>query len=202
MEAMRPALAKRFGRDPSEGDLAWAFLNAESMRCAANREWGVYASVRLSMAAALELEGKTSRALSFYFEHCYLCLNGPQNIMKIITNGRTSFLRGEPMFRPSDGFIGPTVVQKVRELVERLGLDEEAERKIFMTEADRVYRGMKAPLSPDEAWEMFASQVSGAAQTPSAEPCQENVPVVTKTAAPRRIMIKVSEMAAWLLRCV
>ncbi len=202
MEAMRPSLAKRFGRDPSEGDLAWAFLNAETLRRAANREWGVYTSVRLSMAAMLEMEGKTSRALSFYFEHCYLCLNGPRNIGRIITNGRTSFARGEPMFRPSEGLIGPVVIQKVRELVERLGLDEEAERKIFMIEADRVYRGMKAPLSPEEAWEMLASQLSGAARTTAAGPYQEDVPVVAQVGAPCGLMIKVGEMAAWLLRRV
>jgi hypothetical protein len=202
MEAMRPSLTKRFGRDPSEGDLAWAFLNAETVRRAANREWGVYTSVRLSMAAVLELEGKTSRALSFYFEHCYLCLNGPQNIGKLIKNGKTSFLRGEPMFRPSDGLIGSAVVHKVKELVERLGLDQEAERKIFMTEADRVYRGMEAPVSPEEAWQMLASQMSGAAQTTEAEPYRKDVPVVAKIATPRGLMSTIGRMAAWFLRRV
>ena len=161
------------------------------------------------MAAVLELEGKTSRALSFYFEHCYLCLNGPRNIGKIITNGRTSFARGEPMFRPSEGLIGPVVIQKVRELIERLDLDDEAERKIFMVEADRVYRGMKAPLSPEEAWEMLASQLSGAAQTTAAGPhqtaagpYQEDVPVVAKIAAQRGLMSKVRWLATWFLRRV
>jgi DNA-directed RNA polymerase subunit RPC12/RpoP len=66
MEKCRERLAEKFGKSPPDMDVAWAYLNQETMHHAKQRDWGLYRNTRLSMAAILEDHQKPAEALKYY----------------------------------------------------------------------------------------------------------------------------------------
>jgi hypothetical protein len=159
MEKIRPKLAQRFGRAPSDGDVAWAYLNKMAGDAAKKRQWGLYRNTRLSMGAALEQEGKLSRSFCFYLEACYLDLNGPQNVGEIVSFGKHSFFPNEPNFKASAVVLSPSVIDKLLEIINRLRLGEDQVRLEFMKTAERDYQNLKLPVSPDKAWETLSASL-------------------------------------------
>ena len=158
MEKLRPLLAEKFGKTPSDKDVAWAYLNHKTIDHAKHRQWGLYRNTRLSMAAVLEDEGKLEAALRHYLEVCYLDLNGPQNRGQIVTNGKSRLGPGCD-FLLEDAFLAPAVVGKVMEIILALKLDEHHVRNDFMHFATREMRGLKPPVSPERAWEKLSAEL-------------------------------------------
>jgi DNA-directed RNA polymerase subunit RPC12/RpoP len=69
MEKCRKRLAEKFGKSPSDIDVAWDYLHQEAIRHAKKRDWGLYRNTRLSMAAILEKDEKPAEALKYYSGH-------------------------------------------------------------------------------------------------------------------------------------
>jgi hypothetical protein len=155
MERLRPDLAKKFGKDPSDSDVAWAYLNQKTLEYMKDRKWGLYRNTRLSMGAVLENNGKLESALRHYLEVCYLDLNGPQNRGTIITNGESRVAPGRD-FSPNDAFLAPTVVSKIKEIIVRLQLSELQVKDDFMRFAEREMRGL-LPVTADQAWNKLSA---------------------------------------------
>jgi uncharacterized Zn finger protein (UPF0148 family) len=158
MEKLRPLLAEKFSKPPSDRDIAWAYLNQKTLDHAKHRRWGLYRNTRLSMAAVLDDEGKLEAALGYYLDVCYLDLNGPQNRGQIVTNGKSKVAPGHD-FLLEDAFLAPAVVAKITEIILALKLNEHQVRNDFMHFAKREMHGLKPPVSPERAWEKLSAEL-------------------------------------------
>jgi DNA-directed RNA polymerase subunit RPC12/RpoP len=157
MEKCRERLAEKFGKSPSDKDVAWAYLNQETMRHAKQRNWGLYTNTRLSMAAILEEHEKPAEALKYYLEVCYLDLNGPQNTGGADPELLTSLSMQD--FMINDAFLAPAVIDKILEIVLVLKLDENQIYQEFMQVAERNKANLKLPVSPETAWKKLSAEL-------------------------------------------
>ncbi len=158
MERIRPLLAKKFGKPPSDSDVAWAYLNQKTLDYARHRQWGLYRNTRLSMAAVLEEKGKLEAALRHYLEVCYLDVNGPQNRGQVVTRGKSTVAPGCD-FSLEDAFLAPAIVDKIMEIILALKLDEHRVRDDFMHFAEPEFRGLRLPVTPKIAWDKLAAEL-------------------------------------------
>lgn len=158
MEKYRERLTKKFGKPPSDKDLAWVYLNQEAMDYAKQRDWGLYRNTRLSMAAILEKYEKQAEALRYYMEVSYLDLNGPQNTGGIKDQELRASLDVRD-FTIEDAFLAPAVIDKILEIVLGLKLDEPQVCKEFMKVAERNHANLKLPVSPETAWKKFSDEL-------------------------------------------
>lgn len=67
------------GKPASDSDVEWSLLNKDSIKHAQEGNWGLYRNTRFAMAEFFKRRLKLKEALAFYFEVCYLDLNGPNN---------------------------------------------------------------------------------------------------------------------------
>ena len=132
-------------------DVAWAYLNQETMRHARQSDWGLYRNARLSMAAILEQYEKPAEALKYYLEVCYLDLNGPQNTGGIDDPQLRASLNVQD-FTIEDAFLAPAVINKILEIILGLKLDENQVRQEFIQMAERNSANLKLHISPETAW--------------------------------------------------
>jgi hypothetical protein len=154
MARARPLLEEKFGRPPSEADTARAYLDQKAFDYANHRQWGLYRNTRLSMAALLEQEGKLRPALRHYLKVCYLDINGAQNRIQIVTDGKTTIGPGHDFVR-EHAFLAPALVAKITEVILTLKLDEHEVRDDFVHFAGCEVLGLRLtpPLSTERAWE-------------------------------------------------
>jgi DNA-directed RNA polymerase subunit RPC12/RpoP len=155
MEKCRERLAKKFGKSPSDKEVAWAYLNQETMNHTKQRDWGLYRNTRLSMAAILEKYGKAAEALKYYLEVCYLDLNGPRNTGGIEDPELRISLNVQD-FTIEDAFLAPAVIDKILEIILGLKLDENQVYQEFMKVAERNNANLKLPVSPETAWKKLS----------------------------------------------
>lgn len=156
MQRCREQLAEKFGCVPSDEEVALTHLNQEMMSHAKRRDWGLYRNTRLSMAALLERNQKPKKALKFYFEVCYLDLNGPQNTGGVSDPAIRTSLNVQD-FDLKDAWLAPAVLDKLLELILVLKLDEDQVSKDFMEVAETACRNLKLPVSPHKAWEEISA---------------------------------------------
>lgn len=152
IENERQKLETKFGSPPSENDVKWALLNNDLLKNVRNGDWGLYRNNKYSMAEILRKENKLQNALMFYMEVCYLDLNGPNNIGGIKEYGV------EP-FSLEDAFLAPGIVKRVKILVNKLSLDPEEAKGVFIKIAHKVEKNMKLPLSPKLAWNKIENEL-------------------------------------------
>jgi DNA-directed RNA polymerase subunit RPC12/RpoP len=157
MEKCRKRLAQKFGKSPSEMDVAWAYLNQETMRHARQRDWGLYRNTRLSMAAILEEAERLKEALKYYLEVCYIDANGPQNTGGIEDPELRASLNLQD-FMIEDALLAPAVINKIIEIILVLKLDETQVYQEFMDVAERNSANLKLPVSPDTAWKKISAE--------------------------------------------
>jgi len=100
------------------------------------------------MGALLEQEGKLGLALRHYLEVCYLDINGAQNRIQIVTEGKTTIGPGQDFVR-EHVFLAPALVAKIIEIILTLKLDEHEVRDDFVDFAGREISALKLkpPLS-------------------------------------------------------
>jgi uncharacterized Zn finger protein (UPF0148 family) len=160
MTRVRQRLAEQFGRPPSEADITWAYLNQKTIDYAKYRKWGLYRNTRLSMAAVLEQEGRLRPALRHYLEVCYLDLNGAQNRIQIVTDGKTMIGPGHDFVR-EHAFLAPAVVAKIIEMILSLKLDEHEVKDDFVHFAGREIPNLKLepPLSTERVWKELSAEL-------------------------------------------
>jgi hypothetical protein len=68
---LREQFAKEGGKDPSDDDVKWAQLNAMATRHAADRDWGLYRNMRLTMADFLTWRMKVEDAFGSIWESAH-----------------------------------------------------------------------------------------------------------------------------------
>ena len=158
MEKCRKRLAEKFGKSPSDMDVAWAYLHQEAIRHAKKRDWGLYRNTRLSMAAILEKDEKPAEALKYYLEVCYIDLNGPQNTGGIEEPELRASLNIQD-FAIEDAFLAPAVIDKILEIILGLKIDETQVYQAFMHVAARNDANLKLSVSPEEAWKKISDQI-------------------------------------------
>ncbi len=144
-------LAERFGREPSDNDVQWGLLNDELLGHIQQRNWGLFRNVKLAMAEILRKEGRSTQALGFYLEVCYLDLNGPNNI-----GGETDseLLREFPPWDPKSALsLGFTALPGLAaDMIRKMNLTPATVEEIFRKKAFALHTGLHLPLSPADAW--------------------------------------------------
>jgi hypothetical protein len=142
-------LRKRFTRTPSRFEIQWELLWKKCLKHARNFNWRLYRDVRLEMAELLKKERKLNRALEYYYELCYLDLNGP-----VDTGGGYS-----TSFDPETGLLSPGVIEQIKEINILLPSSKEKHRILFLEYAKNIRDALKLPVYPEEAWKKVEKQV-------------------------------------------
>ena len=137
-------LRKRFGgKEPSDNDVRWGLLNKQIIESAKNSNWGLYRNAKFQMGEILRNEMKPKEALKYYFEVCYLDLNGPRNIVS----------EQFPSFdADSLGFLAPGVVDRINKIVQKMNLSKDEIKHIFIESNLRSEKSLRLPLSTEQAW--------------------------------------------------
>jgi predicted RNA-binding Zn-ribbon protein involved in translation (DUF1610 family) len=158
IEVERARLAKQFGKAPSENDIKWGLLGKDAIEHALNGNWGLYRNARFQMAEVLRKESKLKQALSMYCWVCYLDLNGPRNTSGVKDQ---ELLREFPPFSPKEAFLAPGIISRMARIIEKLNLDQEKVSLIFQEITVRVYKGLKLPMQPEDAWKSVRRELFG-----------------------------------------
>jgi DNA-directed RNA polymerase subunit RPC12/RpoP len=79
LEAERASLRIRFGREPSQEDVAASLISHRSFEHMRRLELGGYRDFMLAKASLLDQQGKEAEALAGYLGVCFLDLNGARN---------------------------------------------------------------------------------------------------------------------------
>lgn len=154
-------LLVKFGSEPSYFDMAWRFLAKKSLRHSLSRAMGLYRNVQLDRAALLEMEGRVSQSLFFYFKVVYLDLNGAANTSR-------SNLDIAPKFDSRFAFVAPLVWRVILRIIAPEKLSEPEVQRRFLTAAEQEYRSTGAPLEPQAVWPLLAAAIyEGASVEPA-----------------------------------
>jgi hypothetical protein len=158
LESIRERLRIKFGKEPSDGDVLWGFLNSEIVKHAKNNDWGLYRNTRFEMAQLLTREGRFKQALAFLFEVCYLDLNEPNNLGGF--SKKDYSLLGLSRFSPSEfSSLAPGVVQRINWLVSTASLSEREVTRIFLYRCKKIQETLKPPLSSKEVWPLIKKEI-------------------------------------------
>jgi hypothetical protein len=144
-------LAKRFGREPSDNDVRWSQLNQQLIENARQRNWGLFRNAKFEMAEILRKEDRSTTALGFYLEVCYLDLNGPNNTGEI--TGR-ELLREYPPWNPKGptAELAPGVLERAARIIQKTDLATVTVEEIYRKRASILHTSLRLPLSPASAW--------------------------------------------------
>lgn len=156
-ERTKSQLTKEFKKAPKKNDIKWRQLGEEAIQHALKSNWGFYRNIRLRMAELVRKEGKSKTALLYYLWVCYLDLNGPDN-----AEGRQNYpdlLREYPPFNPKLAINAPGVIYHVTRIINKLSLNESEAHQIFDKVARKEYKGLKLPISPEEAWQKLRKEL-------------------------------------------
>lgn len=144
---------KKKGVVLSDTDAKWYFLNRKLLEHSKNADWGLYRNTRLSMGSVLEHDHRNiEKALHTYLEVCYIDINGPRNLSGL---SDPQLLKEFPPFSSEESLLAPAVVMKISELSGMLHLKHNDIKTIFMEAAGTVFRNLKLPVTPVQAWEQF-----------------------------------------------
>jgi len=144
---------KKKGVELSDTDAKWYFLNRKLLEHSKNADWGLYRNTRLSMGSVLEHDHRNiEKALHTYLEVCYIDINGPRNLGGL---SDPELLEKFPPFSSEESFLAPSVVTKISELSGMLHLKYNDIKTIFMEVSGTLFRNLKLPITPIQAWEQF-----------------------------------------------
>lgn len=151
-------LRKRFGgQEPSDRDVAWGLFNKQLIDHMRNGDWGLYRNTRFGMAELLSRDLKFKHALQTYLEVCYLDLNGASNRGGM---NDPELLKEYPPFDLKTAFLAPGMIDIVKRIVERLKMNKDDLRSLFVEHNTRLSQSLKLPLSPDKAWSSIEKALS------------------------------------------
>lgn len=143
-------LAVQFGKEPSENDVFWKFLNDELQYYALRDDWGLYSNVISQQAQLLEGEGKLRQALTFNLWLCYLDMNGPNNLGEL---GRTP---GIKRFDPQGW---PLIVDPIIKINGSLNLSKEEMKTLFFDHNQKIHDSLRLPISTKKAWDLIEGEI-------------------------------------------
>ncbi|MCK4343305.1 MAG: hypothetical protein KAY37_16445 [Phycisphaerae bacterium] len=143
-------LAGRFGREPSDNDVAWSLLNQDMMEYAAQHQWGLFRNAKFGMAEILRKEARFDNALGTYLEVCYLDLNGPNNGGGM---NDPQLLKEFPLWDPkNDGMLAPGVLDRIAKTIEKAGTSRSDVETMFQERATKLKEALRLPVSVPKAW--------------------------------------------------
>ena len=150
-------LAGRFGREPSENDIAWSLLNQDMMEYAAHREWGLFRNAKFKMAEVLRKEARFANALGVYLEVCYLDLNGPSNVGGMSTR---ELLKEFPQWDPkNNGMLAPGVLDRIIKTIRKAGTSRSDVETMFEERAAKLDKALRLPVSVRKAWGKLSKEI-------------------------------------------
>jgi hypothetical protein len=144
----REELRKRFGdKEPSENDIQWNLLNEDLLENVKKEQWGLYRNTRLQMAKILSKENRLKDALGIYLDICYLDLNGVTN-MPLDENGNVVYSEYLKPFNSEFKFLAPGIIEIIKKVVQKLGIEREEIREMYLNSAEVQKKSTQAPLNP------------------------------------------------------
>lgn len=144
-------LRKKFGRDPSPADVAWAKLNAQLLNDARAGQMGDYTNTRLTMAQQLEKEHKPLDALYAYLDVIILGMNGASNAQMGSPRATPAQL-GSAMFDPEFAELLPYMVGKIDRCVAASKIAEADLHTAFATAWQRLPGRAFFQTTEEEGW--------------------------------------------------
>lgn len=151
-------LTKKFGKQPSENDVKWRLLNEDLITHARKGDWGMYRNTLLSMGDVLKKDSKWEQALGMYLEVCYVDVNGPNNMGGIPRDQWQGLVNP---FDPTMGFLAPGVIEYIRKISTKLGVDIKTLKKLFLDHARKQSRSLGIyPISPEQAWDKLEQELT------------------------------------------
>lgn len=156
IEHEREALKRKFGREPSNGDVQWSLLNKDLITHASHCDWGFYRNTRLTMAELLRRELKLRDSLLTYLEVCYIDLNGPNNLGGM--GGKE--MPGFPAFDPQTGMLAPGIIYELKRMQNKLGTSVVDLQKMYTSHNQIVRQSLKLPLTTEITWRCLDKTLS------------------------------------------
>jgi len=152
---IRDDMRKRFGKEPTDGDVEFRVLEDQAVEAEFAGQWGFARNSRLGMAKNLEKRKSPELALRMYFHVCFLYINGPNN-----RGGMTSdYLEKYPYFTPKNGFLAPGVIKRMKKLISELNFDEEDCKIGFLEVNEPIFEGTPTKLPPKKAWTTLKNEL-------------------------------------------
>jgi hypothetical protein len=169
LEAERDALRVRFGREPTQFDVAASLISHRTFEHMRRLELGSFRDFGLARASLLDQQGRAADALTGYLGVCFLDLNGARNPPQRGPNGApVRSADAAAGFAPDRAFLAPPVIARCVQLIALLDRDEETVRAGFTAFCERQYQTLRAPLRPHEVWPPLGEAIFGDAETLSA----------------------------------
>jgi len=127
--------------------------------------WGLWRNDHYAVSELYKVEEQHTEELEELLTVCYIDANGPNNT-------DSSMVSLYPPFTPFQflPIFALALLDRIRQLLSQLQLDEDTERSLFLKNAARV-RNKYMPISPETAWTMFVeAQESGSSPEDRASP--------------------------------
>jgi hypothetical protein len=160
LEAERASLAIRFGREPSQFDVAASLIGHRAFEHMRRLELGGFRDMGLARASLLDQQGRAEEALAAYLGVCFLDLNGVRNPpQRGPGGGPVRSAEAINVFAPDQALVAPLVVARCVQIIATLDVDEEAVGACFAAYCERQYQTLRAPLRPHEVWPRLADAI-------------------------------------------
>jgi hypothetical protein len=162
LNAERGALRIRFGREPSEVDVASSLISHRAFDHMRRLQLGGFRDFSLAKASLLDQQGRSPDALAGYLGVCFLDLNGAHNPPQLGAEGAPGrAIVAATGFSLERAFLAPPVVGRCIQIIAVLDQDEDAVRGSYAAFCERSYQGLRPPLSPGEAWPPLGEAIFG-----------------------------------------
>ncbi|MGJ0848457.1 hypothetical protein ACR77J_17340 [Tissierella praeacuta] len=143
-------LSKKHCIEIDDYDVILYMINSKTTKYKTENNWGVYSTAYLDMADILFEHGNLENSLNYFLHVCYLDLNGPMNYEGF----NKEDLKKHPPFNPKNSFIAPYVVDQIINIMEKLNLDVDDLKKIFI-EFNSEFQIPYINLNTKQAWNLL-----------------------------------------------
>lgn len=140
-------LRKKFGTEPSFGDVRWAMLNEDLMTHGAHRDFGLYRNTRYKMMDELDRSGRAGQALQTALEVFYMDQCDPNNLGGFVTRGT-----GIRAWGPAPQLVAGSLTEWIGDRCEKLGITVEKAARDYEPSAERTKASLKMPRSWSAIW--------------------------------------------------
>lgn len=153
----KACLAKRFGREPSDNDIAWSLFNDDMLTYASKRQWGFFRNAKLGMAEILRKESQFKQALVAYLEICYIDLNGPSNIGNVPD---PEILKEYPPWDYKNlGMLAPGIIERIAKIIKKICIPQDDVKVMFFKQATEIKERLCLPVPVTKAWENLSKEL-------------------------------------------
>jgi hypothetical protein len=163
LEAEHAQLCVRFGREPTQFDVAASLITHRAFEHMRRLELASYRDFSLARAALLDQQGRADEALAAYLGVCFLDLNGARNPPRAPADG--SPVRGAEAakgFDPDYACLAPPVVARCIQIIATLDRDEDDVRAALSAFVERHFLTLRPPMRAGEVWPPLAEAIFGA----------------------------------------